>query len=85
MNLLNQLFLFQALRPDMCIILKDQSLLFAFMQFLKNRGAVYILQFCLDVGMVISNSWSLIFKLVNGKIVTLSMQGLVSHTIELSL
>ncbi|XP_046688074.1 sorting nexin-14-like isoform X1 [Homalodisca vitripennis] len=38
-----------ALRPDMCIILKDQSLLYAFMQFLKSQGAVYILQFCLDV------------------------------------
>lgn len=42
----------QALRPDMCIILKDQSLLYAFMQFLKGQGAVYILQFCLDVGKV---------------------------------
>lgn len=41
----------QALRPDMCTILKDQSLLYAFMQHLKSRGAVYILQFCLDVGM----------------------------------
>lgn len=34
----------------MCIILKDQSLLYAFMQFLKSQGAVYVLQFCLDVG-----------------------------------
>lgn len=38
-----------ALHPDMCTILKDQSLLYAFMQFLKGQGAVHILQFCLDV------------------------------------
>ncbi|RZF32408.1 hypothetical protein LSTR_LSTR001872 [Laodelphax striatellus] len=37
-----------ALQPDMCIILKEQSLLYAFMQFLKTQGAVHILQFCLD-------------------------------------
>ncbi|XP_024085830.1 sorting nexin-14-like isoform X2 [Cimex lectularius] len=38
-----------ALHPDLCNILKDQSLLYAFMQFLKDQGAVHILQFCLDV------------------------------------
>ncbi|XP_075228760.1 sorting nexin-14-like isoform X2 [Lycorma delicatula] len=38
-----------ALHPDMCSILKEQSLLYSFMQFLKNQGAVNILQFCLDV------------------------------------
>ncbi|BES99188.1 Hypothetical proteinA domain [Nesidiocoris tenuis] len=38
-----------ALHPDLCRILKDQSLLYAFMQFLKDQGAVHILQFCLDV------------------------------------
>lgn len=38
-----------ALHPDMCTILKDQSLLYAFMQFLKGQGAVHVLQFCLDV------------------------------------
>ncbi|KAL1137861.1 hypothetical protein AAG570_009557 [Ranatra chinensis] len=38
------------LHPDMCTILKDQSLLYTFMQFLKDQNAVHILQFCLDVG-----------------------------------
>lgn len=38
-----------ALHPDMCTILKEQSLLYAFMQFLKEQNAVHILQFCLDV------------------------------------
>uniref|UniRef100_A0A0K8T8Q8 RGS domain-containing protein n=1 Tax=Lygus hesperus TaxID=30085 RepID=A0A0K8T8Q8_LYGHE len=33
----------------MCNILKDQSLLYAFMQFLKDQGAVHVLNFCLDV------------------------------------
>ncbi|KAK9509753.1 hypothetical protein O3M35_006998 [Rhynocoris fuscipes] len=38
-----------ALHPDLCTILKDQSLLYSFMQFLKDQGAVHVLQFCLDV------------------------------------
>ncbi|KAJ9589467.1 hypothetical protein L9F63_017328, partial [Diploptera punctata] len=38
-----------ALRLDLSSVLKDQSLLYPFMQFLKGEGAVNILQFCLDV------------------------------------
>lgn len=40
----------QALHPDLSNILKDQKLLYAFMQFLKGEGVVNMLQFCLDVG-----------------------------------
>jgi hypothetical protein len=43
-------FLSQALRLDLSSVLKDQSLLYPFMQFLKGEGCVNILQFCLDVG-----------------------------------
>lgn len=43
-------FLLQALRLDLSSVLKDQSLLYPFMQFLKVEGCVNILQFCLDVG-----------------------------------
>ncbi|XP_069690974.1 sorting nexin-14-like isoform X2 [Periplaneta americana] len=38
-----------ALRLDLSSVLKDQSLLYPFMQFLKGEGSVNILQFCLDV------------------------------------
>lgn len=38
-----------AVHPDLSSILKDQKLLYPFMQFLKREGAVNILQFCLDV------------------------------------
>ncbi|XP_021925834.1 sorting nexin-14-like isoform X2 [Zootermopsis nevadensis] len=38
-----------ALRLDLSSVLKDQSLLYPFMQFLKVEGCVNILQFCLDV------------------------------------
>ncbi|XP_049774784.1 sorting nexin-14-like isoform X1 [Schistocerca cancellata] len=38
-----------ALRFDMAGVLKDQSLLYPFIQFLKGVGSVNILQFCLDV------------------------------------
>lgn len=38
-----------ALRLDLSSVLKDQSLLYPFMQFLKGEGCVNILQFCLDV------------------------------------
>jgi len=33
-------------------VLKDQSLLYPFIQFLKGEGCVNILQFCLDVGKI---------------------------------
>jgi hypothetical protein len=42
----------QALRLDMSSVLKDQSLLYPFIQFLKGEGCVNILQFCLDVGKI---------------------------------
>lgn len=35
--------------PNLETILKDQSLLFAFMQFLKTQSDINVLQFCLDV------------------------------------
>lgn len=38
-----------ALHPDLSSILKDQKLLYEFMQFLKGKKAVNVLQFCLDV------------------------------------
>ncbi|XP_046401263.1 sorting nexin-14-like isoform X2 [Ischnura elegans] len=38
-----------ALLESLSCILKDQSLLYPFMQFLKKEGAVNVLQFCLDV------------------------------------
>lgn len=38
-----------ALRLDLSSVLKDQSLLYPFIQFLKGEGCVNILQFCLDV------------------------------------
>ncbi|XP_034243471.1 sorting nexin-14-like isoform X2 [Thrips palmi] len=38
-----------AIHPDLSSILKEQKLLYPFMQFLKGEGAVNILQFCLDV------------------------------------
>ncbi|GFG30201.1 hypothetical protein Cfor_10179, partial [Coptotermes formosanus] len=37
------------LRLDLSSVLKDQSLLYPFIQFLKGEGCVNILQFCLDV------------------------------------
>ena len=43
---------FQALRLDLSSVLKDQSLLYPFIQFLKGEGCVNILQFCLDVGKI---------------------------------
>lgn len=56
----------------MCIILKDQSLLYAFMQFLKSQGAVYILQFCLDVGKsTFILPWSFMWKSFMSKTQTL--------------
>ena len=39
-----------ALQMDLSAILKDQSSLFAFMQFLKEESALNQLQFCLSVG-----------------------------------
>ena len=41
---------FQALQMDLSAILKNQSSLFAFMQFLKEENALNQLQFCLSVG-----------------------------------
>ncbi|KAK7792107.1 hypothetical protein R5R35_009644 [Gryllus longicercus] len=38
-----------ALRLDISGVLKDQELLYPFMQFLKGEGYVNVLQFCLDV------------------------------------
>ncbi|XP_067005138.2 sorting nexin-14 [Anabrus simplex] len=38
-----------ALRLDIASVLKDQELLYPFMQFLKGEGSVNVLQFCLDV------------------------------------
>jgi hypothetical protein len=43
---------FQALRLDLSSVLKDQSLLYPFIQFLKGEGCVNVLQFCLDVGKI---------------------------------
>ena len=43
---------FQALKLDLSTVLKDQSLLYPFIQFLKGEGCVNILQFCLDVGKI---------------------------------
>lgn len=39
-----------ALHLDLSAVLKNQSSLFAFMQFLKEEGALNQLQFCLSVG-----------------------------------
>lgn len=41
---------FSALASDLKTVLRSQSLLYHFMQFLKKEGSVCILQFCLDVG-----------------------------------
>ena len=41
-----------ALHMDLSAILKNQQSLFAFMQFLKEEGAINQLQFCLSVGKV---------------------------------
>ena len=39
-----------ALQLDLSAILKNQQALFAFMQYLKEEGAINQLQFCLSIG-----------------------------------
>lgn len=42
--------IFQVLRSNLSLVLKDQSLLYLFHTFLKEEGAINVLQFCLAVG-----------------------------------
>lgn len=70
---------FQALRLDLSSVLKDQSLLYPFIQFLKGEGCVNILQFCLDVGKILLMG-SFTFLLYTWKIVgKYSVVGIAIH------
>lgn len=47
---LHPVFFLQVLKLELKEIREQQDLLFRFMNFLKQEGAVHVLQFCLAVG-----------------------------------
>lgn len=50
------IYLNQVLKLELKEIREQQDLLFRFMNFLKQEGAVHVLQFCLTVGKVYKTS-----------------------------